>query len=512
MVCLICQLLVDHGDPGEASRDPPIIHSINEDDNYDGQQSPRIYHDDLISNEYDDDHQQNESETNQQADIIIDRSGSVGAAVVAPQILVSDDILQKGDDDSMSIVLPTIQKPLDSVIINPPLSTASTTIVTPSSKAVDNNNNIIIDMNKPNFEEVRIFGMTVSPEGFCVLLQGLVCDRVLKVLVTPQDPMSDGLDRDEVETSEAVTLLQLLQGIDVETYLAKDALSSHFGGDNKHKYSLRQVTINEVDPRKKFSGSLLGKQKRLSDASDDMMTITTTSATNIITPAAVSPSIPSTSSLSTPSISISRSNAVLIHANNSLDEVIVSEPLPSSSSTTESTKDTVDSSIITQQQQLPHPSSVTSIGATSTSPSISSGTSQPLTEVKVDSAYFAIALALRHHSAIVVRSDLLNDDELSYTTDELRSYYPKMVETTSFIPKIDNRGHAYVTDRMIKRYHEAIRQRNDEKIKQLEPHVYGVVGGSSSSSSSGGGNTGGSSSSSSSGGTCHDSNATIASI
>ena len=54
--------------------------------------------------------------------------------------------------------------------------------------------------------------MSVSDEGFCVLLRGVACDRYVRVLVTPSDPMADGLDRDQVETSEAVTLLQLFQG------------------------------------------------------------------------------------------------------------------------------------------------------------------------------------------------------------------------------------------------------------------------------------------------------------
>jgi len=78
------------------------------------------------------------------------------------------------------------------------------------------------------YEEVTLYGMSVSEMGFCVLLKGVICDRLLKILVTPADPMSDGLDREQVETSEAVTLLQLLQGIDVESYLAKDALSMKF--------------------------------------------------------------------------------------------------------------------------------------------------------------------------------------------------------------------------------------------------------------------------------------------
>ena len=69
------------------------------------------------------------------------------------------------------------------------------------------------------YEAAVVHGMSVSDEGFCVLLRGLSSDRFLRVLVTPSDPMADGLDREQVETSEAVTLLQLLQGIDVETHL-----------------------------------------------------------------------------------------------------------------------------------------------------------------------------------------------------------------------------------------------------------------------------------------------------
>jgi hypothetical protein len=80
----------------------------------------------------------------------------------------------------------------------------------------------------PFYEEVTVHGMSVSEEGFCVLLRGMVCDRALKVLITPSDPMADGLDTEQVETPEAVTLLQLLQGIDVESHLEWDALESCF--------------------------------------------------------------------------------------------------------------------------------------------------------------------------------------------------------------------------------------------------------------------------------------------
>jgi hypothetical protein len=82
----------------------------------------------------------------------------------------------------------------------------------------------------PFYEEVVVYGMSVSGDGFCVLLRGVVSDRVLRVLITPEDPMSDGLDTEQVETPEAVTLLQLLQGIDVESHLGTDALERCFVG------------------------------------------------------------------------------------------------------------------------------------------------------------------------------------------------------------------------------------------------------------------------------------------
>jgi len=109
------------------------------------------------------------------------------------------------------------------------ISTGSTSIVmgnayqmvSPSSRDLNvidadilqsKTNEKIVDSNEAFFEEVVIHGMSPSPEGFCVLLRGLICDRYLRVLVTPtDDPMSDGLDRERVETPEAVTLLQLLQ-------------------------------------------------------------------------------------------------------------------------------------------------------------------------------------------------------------------------------------------------------------------------------------------------------------
>lgn len=91
------------------------------------------------------------------------------------------------------------------------------------------------------YEEAVIHGMSVSDFGFTVLLRGLISDRVLAIPVTQSDPMSDGLDRDQAETAEAVTLLQLLQGIDVESFLPRDSLYLKF---NSPEDVTGSMTIN----------------------------------------------------------------------------------------------------------------------------------------------------------------------------------------------------------------------------------------------------------------------------
>lgn len=54
-------------------------------------------------------------------------------------------------------------------------------------------------------------GMGVSNEGFVAILTSNESPRALKLLITPDDPMSGGLDVEQAETSEARTLLQLMQ-------------------------------------------------------------------------------------------------------------------------------------------------------------------------------------------------------------------------------------------------------------------------------------------------------------
>lgn len=54
-------------------------------------------------------------------------------------------------------------------------------------------------------------GMAVSTEGFVAIMTSKESTRALRLVVTPDDPMSGGLDVEQAETSEARTLLQLMQ-------------------------------------------------------------------------------------------------------------------------------------------------------------------------------------------------------------------------------------------------------------------------------------------------------------
>eukprot|EP01035_Chromulina_nebulosa_P021034 gene21034-27260_t len=110
------------------------------------------------------------------------------------------------------------------------------------------------------YEEAVIHGMSVSDLGFVVLLRGVISDRVISFYVTPADPMSDGLDRDQAETAEAITLLQLLQGIDVESYLPKNSLNNKFAIDlesSKQQIILQRVVIDNFTKSKIFTDNQL---------------------------------------------------------------------------------------------------------------------------------------------------------------------------------------------------------------------------------------------------------------
>ena len=50
-------------------------------------------------------------------------------------------------------------------------------------------------------------------------------------------------------------------------------------------------------------------------------------------------------------------------------------------------------------------------------------------EVDVTTAFEAIALAIRHHALVEVKSSLLQSEKFSYTFEELATCFPKLVES-----------------------------------------------------------------------------------
>ena len=301
-----------------------------------------------------------------------------------------------------------------------------------------------------HYEEVVIHGMSLSDDGFCVLLKGTVCERILRVLVTPSDPMSDGLDRDQVDTSEAVTLLQLLQGIDVESVLARDALATKFvdSSPGRHQYVLQRVMIDTVDNSKNFHATLLGTSTSLSIPHGSSL------VGDIAYPISVVPQ----------------------HTFDHKVFVAASQPSSSAMSTS-----------LTMLSEEPM---MTDLGGSGLHPIALHGQAQeqrlrPIDvrshkEVEIESAFEAIALALRHSAVVEVRSSLLQDESFSYLVEELPSYFPKLVK--SDVP-LDDRGRFGADydarseiERLQRRLQEAIRQGNSEKIHpiqgQLEFHSH----------------------------------------
>jgi threonine aldolase len=278
------------------------------------------------------------------------------------------------------------------------------------------------------YEESVIYGMSLSDDGFCVLLKGLVCDRVLRVLVTPPDPMAYGLDRDQVETPEAVTLLQLWQGIDVESILARDALAVKFAesGSGRQQYVLQRVMIDNVATSKMFECQLQGSLQS---------------------------SIPSPSPAS-PSVNVALPITVLPQNADPVFETLV--PSAHSLSPAQTASKTQDTVGLDRQKQ-------------------SSDGSRIIRDVELNSAFEAIALTLRHGAVIEVRSSLLQDDHFSYRQEELPSYFPKMVKydipsEENEIPSAEFDSRSEV-ERLQRRLYEAIRQRNTVKIETIKKQL-----------------------------------------
>lgn len=63
--------------------------------------------------------------------------------------------------------------------------------------------------------------MTVSNEGFVAVMTSKSSGRGLRLIMTPDDPMSGGLDVENAETSEARTLQQLMQVLCAKSLLSR---------------------------------------------------------------------------------------------------------------------------------------------------------------------------------------------------------------------------------------------------------------------------------------------------
>lgn len=109
-----------------------------------------------------------------------------------------------------------------------------------------------------SYAEVEIEGMGVSDTGFVAVLSDAISGRAVVIPVTPADPMTSGLDTSVPGTPEALTLLQLMQGIDMGSHLPLETLS------NRMKVRcprLTSITFEEVGREKGgFKAILKGVQ------------------------------------------------------------------------------------------------------------------------------------------------------------------------------------------------------------------------------------------------------------
>ena len=310
------------------------------------------------------------------------------------------------------------------------------------------------------YEEVVIHGMSLSDDGFCVLLKGVVCDRILRVLVTPSDPMADGLDIDQVETSEAVTLLQLLQGIDVESVLARDALAVKFAeaGPGKQQYALQRVVVDAVSTSKTFHGRLLGAAV---SAVPPLSSTVMVSNIAIALPVSVVP-------LHSFDHPVYETLAVAPHLPNPTQRLLTEEmePYPAEANKSDPISLLVDATLVTEYP-------VNLLQQDVEVERISAGDGKSVErEVEVNCAFEAIALALRHSAVVEVRSSLLQDEHFSYSLEELPSFFPKLVESGITAEEHGRFGADYDSknemERLQRRLFEAIRQGNGAKIDSIK--------------------------------------------
>jgi hypothetical protein len=106
-------------------------------------------------------------------------------------------------------------------------------------------------------------------------------------------------------------------------------------------------------------------------------------------------------------------------------------------------------------------------------------------DLECRSPFETLGLALRHNSVIEVRSSLLQNDDLSYTADELKEHFPLMVEadpsqrSSMVVGFYDFRDEL---DRLQRLLEESNRQGNllksnilKEEMKQLEAQAEGSI-------------------------------------
>ncbi len=156
--------------------------------------------------------------------------------------------------------------------------------------------------------DVVVQGVSTSEQGFVVVLaekeepvpvageDGAMVARkkkAIKVVITPSDPMSAGLDVHSAETPEAVTLLQLLQDIDVGSYLKHDALSTLVGVRAGHPVSLNRVVLEHLSQdSKRFKARLevdVGEAELTPEQSQQFKNDTTASADGMPLPGSAAP-------------------------------------------------------------------------------------------------------------------------------------------------------------------------------------------------------------------------------
>ena len=372
------------------------------------------------------------------------------AAATAPVVTHAEQTIQAGANKSAA----NVSSPHHAHAVNTPAVAATpATATSASSIAPSVTSNSVVGAatttSAPlvHYEEASIRGMSVSPDGFCVILQGTVSNRCVRVLVTPEDPMSDGLDQDEVESSEAVTLLQLLQGIDIESFLAKDALVTKFSSTGpagaRVKYDLKAVLVNDAGKGRKFHGVLAGSPR--------------------VRPKTVPPP------------AADKTREIESDKNGTTD----SEPGASLKVDVEAAKNISAHQVVPPISLETAPQSVGNEGSAQTNHSVTPATSSGFErEVPLDSAFYAIALALRHHVPIEVRSDLLQNEKISFSEREIAIYYPKLLAASVKSPSVTQaKDRTHMVERLKKRLTEALRQRNAEKIAQIQDQIasLGVV-------------------------------------